>query len=782
MKCILLFLLVFIINETLYSQNEGNIWYFGTNAGLSFNTDPPTPLTNGQLNTYEGCAAVSDINGNLLFYTDGIYVYNKMHNVMPNGSGLMGDPSSTQSAIIVPQPGTYNVSLKRFNIYYIFTVDVHTGSDGVNYSIVDMTLDNGLGDITVKNVHLFGTTTTEKICATKHANGCDFWIIGKLRDNNTFYSYILNNNGLQPPVISNTGPTIGNSWGYMKVSHNSQLIAIAHTGTGAGIHVYDFDNNTGNITLKFSDVPNIGYDWYYGIEFSPDDNLLYFTALHCPNIYQYNLNVIDNLAFKSSLTLIGTTSNTVHYKLGALQIAKNNKIYVAIEEKTSLGVINNPNIQGAGCNYTDLSQDLDGRSCGLGLPTFPSSYLVPLNHILFNDSICALEPVSFSLSDSTFINVQWYFYNINNPTIPYTTSNDHHPNIIFNNNGQYIIKAVINYPCIIDTILDTISIFKNPNININVSSNNICLGDSSDLMVSSDITGTAFNWSNGLGTNPSVTVSPTATTTYSVTGTTPEGCTGTAEVSVTIYPLPELTAIADSEEICPGDSSDLMISSDIPGTMFSWSNGLGTNPSVTVSPTTTTTYSVTGTTPEGCTGTAAVTVTVHPLPDISATANPTEIYLGESSILMVSSDITGTAFNWSNGLGTNPSVTVSPTATATYSVTGTTPEGCTSTAEVTVTVHPLPNYYVPNVITPNDDGKNDFFYILATNIEFNNFTMRIFNRWGNQLFFTTDPNLGWDGKYNDKLVPQGVYYYIINFTDSQNYNKHILQGSLTVIY
>ncbi|MGB4665843.1 MAG: PKD domain-containing protein, partial [Bacteroidales bacterium] len=704
---ILLFLLVFILNEPLYSQNEGNNWYFGNKAGLSFNTDPPTPLTNGQLSTGEGCAAVSDLNGNLLFYTDGIYVYNKMHNVMPNGSGLMGDPSSTQSAIIVPQPGTYNVSLKRFNIYYIFTVDVCGGSDGVRYSIVDMTLDNGLGDITVKNVHLYGTTTTEKICATTHANGCDFWIIGKLRDNNTFYSYLLDNNGLQPPVISNTGPSIGSYHGYMKVSHNSQLIAIAHCGPGEGIHVYDFDNNTGNIILKFSDVP-LGSTCYYGIEFSPDDNLLYFTALHSPNIYQYNLNVLDNLAFKSSLTIIGTTSNNPNpygYILGALQIAKNNKIYAALIGKTSLGVINNPNIQGTGCNYTDFSQDLAGRTCQLGLPTFPSSYLVPLNYILFNDNRCVLEPVSFSLSDSTFINVQWYFYNINNPTIPYATSNDHHPNIIFNNHGSYIIKAVINYPCIIDTILDTISIFENPNISINVSSNNVCLNEGSELIVSSDIPGTTFNWSNGLGTNPNVTVSPTATNTYSVTGTTPEGCTGTAEVTVTVHPLPNITASATPSDICLNENSDLMVSSDIPGTTFSWSNGLGTNPSVTVIPTATTTYLVTGTTPEGCTGTAEVTVTVHPLPNITASATPSDICLNENSDLTVSSDIIGTTFSWSNGLGTNPNVTVSPTATTTYSVTGTTLEGCTGTAEVTVTVHPLPN--ITASATPSEICLNE---------------------------------------------------------------------------
>ena len=109
--------------------------------------------------------------------------------------------------------------------------------------------------------------------------------------------------------------------------------------------------------------------------------------------------------------------------------------------------------------------------------------------------------------------------------------------------------------------------------------------------------------------------------------------------------MPTITATANPAEICLNESSDLMVSSDTTGTTFNWSNGLGTNPNVTVNPTTTTTYSVTGTTNEGCTGTAAVTVTVHPLPTITATANPAEICLNESSDLMVSSDITGTTFN-----------------------------------------------------------------------------------------------------------------------------------------
>ncbi|MGB4603313.1 MAG: hypothetical protein WBI08_02615, partial [Bacteroidales bacterium] len=268
----------------------------------------------------------------------------------------------------------------------------------------------------------------------------------------------------------------------------------------------------------------------------------------------------------------------------------------------------------------------------------------------------------------------------------------------------YSVTGTTNEGCT-GTAVVTVTVHPLPTITATATLSEICLGESSDLMVSSDITGTTFSWSNSLGTNPNVTVSPTTTTTYSVTGTTTEGCTGTAAVTVTVHPLPTITATANPAEICLNESSDLTVSSDITGTTFNWSNSLGTNPNVTVSPTTTTTYSVTGTTTEGCTGTAAVTVTVHPLPNITASATPTEICLGESSNLTVSSDITGTTFSWSNGLGTNSNLTVSPTTTATYSVTGITPEGCTSTAEITVTVHPLPNITVTT--TPTEICLNE---------------------------------------------------------------------------
>ncbi len=107
-----------VIEGTNATSGEANTWYFGEFSGLSFNTDPPTALDNGALNTNEGCASISNSDGNILFYTDGLTVYNKLHNVMQNGNDLLGDISSTQSAIICPYPG-------NTDLYFIFTVDAN---------------------------------------------------------------------------------------------------------------------------------------------------------------------------------------------------------------------------------------------------------------------------------------------------------------------------------------------------------------------------------------------------------------------------------------------------------------------------------------------------------------------------------------------------------------------------------------------------------------------------------------------------------------------------------
>ena len=177
------FLILFLsLSLISFSQGEANIWYFGENAGLDFNNSSPTALTDGQLVTDEGCATISNSNGELLFYTDGTTVYNKNHQIMPNGSGLMGHPSSAQSATIVPKPSSSH-------LFYIFTTDNENDPNGFRFSVVDLNLDSGNGAVTNEKNILVYTPSTECLGVTKHGNGIDFWIITHGWNSNSFIAY-----------------------------------------------------------------------------------------------------------------------------------------------------------------------------------------------------------------------------------------------------------------------------------------------------------------------------------------------------------------------------------------------------------------------------------------------------------------------------------------------------------------------------------------------------------------------------------------------------------------
>jgi len=393
----------------IYAQKESANWYFGDSAGLDFNSGSPVPLKNGQLITSEGCATISDPQGNLLFYTDGTNVWDRQHRIMANGTGLLGHSSSTMSALIIPKPGD-------LNSYYIFTIDkpsyfLSRGQpiDGVNYSEVDMSLNNGYGDIVSsnKNVHLITYDSndpiekeyksSEKITAVTHSDGSSIWVITQFI--NKFYAFRVDTNGVNKipivstvpqtvfPRIDNVGANIS-AIGYMKLSPDGKKLAIAHSSLSLGspkagtkrsgsVLLYDFNNTTGRVSHQ----QTILTDTYpYGIEFSPDSKLLYTTVSNFStadvfkdsNLYQYNLESSNIVASQYNVK----TSLIV---AGALQLAIDGKIYragyeVFHEGSEKLSVINAPNIIGGGANYTHNSVDLgSNRTVELGLPPFVQS-------------------------------------------------------------------------------------------------------------------------------------------------------------------------------------------------------------------------------------------------------------------------------------------------------------------------------------------------------------------------------------------------------------------------
>lgn len=212
----------------------------------------------------------------------------------------------------------------------------------------------------------------------------------------------------------------------------------------------------------------------------------------------------------------------------------------------------------------------------------------------------------------------------------------------------------------------------------------ICNGAPATLTASG---GTTYAWSNSGGSNAAATFTPLATTTYTVTVTNAANCSATATRSVTVNANPVAAITPTTASLCAGQSANLTASG---GGTYSWSNTLGSTAAVSVSPATNTTYTVTVTNANTCTATASAVVTVNPIPT-AAINGPTTICAGLPATLTASG---GGTYNWSNSLGSNAGITVSPTQTTTYTVTVTGAGNCTATATQTVSVQAAPTAVV----------------------------------------------------------------------------------------
>ena len=395
MKKNILLALFLLIGFNIYAQSEASTWYFGYNSGIKFDlaSNSITTLTDGNLNTFEGCATISDEFGDLLFYTDGTTVWNRNHDIMSNGSGLFGDPSSTQSAIIVPKPNDEN-------IFFIFTVDDHNNNEshfGLNYSEVDITLDGGLGEVTTKNVNLLNDCSEKITAVLKDCITNSIWVIayasidGNPGDLDTFYAYEVDSAGVQNKPIKSTFKLPSSIFidyrGYLKLSPDGTKVAISHVSNG--MYLYDFDVATGIVSNQLP-IPITGFaNKAYGLEFSPNSELLYVSTYndfsdnsnpqasedpsnHESKLIQYNLLATDIV--NSAITL-----DDRRLFRGGLQLAPNGKIYRALSATYRqglpyLGVINNPNELGPASNYQHNAVNLSPNLSSQGLPPFIQSF------------------------------------------------------------------------------------------------------------------------------------------------------------------------------------------------------------------------------------------------------------------------------------------------------------------------------------------------------------------------------------------------------------------------
>ena len=554
--------LLFSFSLSIYAQGEANIWYFGDRAGLDFNSGTPVALTNGKLTTYEGCATISNNSGQLLFYTDGVSVYNKNHLLMENGIDLRGSTTTTQSAVIVKKPNSST-------IYYIFTCAAQGSDEGIKYSEVDLSLNGGLGAVTSnKNILLF-TPTTEKLTAALNRTGEGVWVITHGSGNNNFYSFFVDNSGVNSiPVISSSGVVIGGAQdaiGSMKVAQKGDKLICANFSSLT--ELFNFNNETGVVSNPrlITDKPTT-----YGVEFSQSGKIAYLTTgSKVPR--KYELNQYDLTATNIPVSEINLLT-TIYRESSplALQLAPDGKIYVASDLVPYLSAIANPNVLGIGCNLQLKAVDLNGRLSYAGLPQFtPSNLQVTIK----TQNNCLGEMTSFSLdSNREIIATQWDFGDGNSST-------DLNPNHFYSSIGNYTVsvKATSNTGVITETkdivIYEVPTASQPQNISIcdnnndgfhtfNLTSQNTAILNGQDpALCKVDYYVNAADYNDNLAINsPNTYTNTTAylpqTIIVSVTNKANPSCKSSTSFSISVNesPIPEISTAISTYIVCDNTS------------------------------------------------------------------------------------------------------------------------------------------------------------------------------------------------------------------------------------
>ncbi len=436
--------------------HQADQWVFGDKAHLNFQQEEViADKTFSFYDSPNGIAAISDNEGNLLLFSNGLKIWDKSYHVIGNGDGLNGNNFATQPAIILPAPG-------KSDEYYVFTLDMYINPvfvDGVNYSIVKM--NSGVGEVISKNNLLFHENS-QKVCAVKHSNGTDYWVIfhGFGENNgNKFFAYLLSDSLDLNPVVSSVGSyhkgDPNNGAGYMKASSDGKKIALVIPADGK-VEMFDFDASTGQISNPLSSGAN-KFNFPFGVEFSPDNSKLYISTSPLGTdfnyLYQFDLsqtNFFDNPVILKSFEvndLSGADS-----LMGALQLAPDGKIYLAkfrrgVIGKSNVGVIYNPDRPGTAANYNTLDHQnnnglfLNGAGSLIGLPTFSSNFLNIPHFWVINQ--CHHDTTQFFIRNvSNIDDTEWDF---NNPAGVQTGYDPYSPEFVYSDPGNYNVSLTEKY-------------------------------------------------------------------------------------------------------------------------------------------------------------------------------------------------------------------------------------------------------------------------------------------------------------------------------------------------
>lgn len=478
-----------------HAQLQDNTWYFGSFAGLSFSSGAPVAFSGCNMNAFEACASISSNSGMGLFYCDAETVYDRTGSPMPNGTGLFGGTSSAQGALFVPFPGD---TLH----YYLFTLPAQVGQgsvvDYMTYSVIDRSLHNGYGDVTLKNMPLVHFPT-EQMTATYHANGRDVWVVVRIFATDMWYAYRITCAGISEPVISHAGQVIQDSdllgtqacLGAMDISSDGTRIASSwndYPSNTSYLELLHFDNATGVVSDgTFTAHVSTNSNTAYGCSFSPAGNALYWSEYGFPQsrLSQFNMGAPD--PFATELLIAQSTS-----LFAGLQVGRDGKLYMSRWDGSQyIARIDEPEVIGPGCGFVLDGVPIAPGYCSLNLPNDWMYPRAPIDLIAWTDTVTCATPFTIHLT--------WTF-GVDPPQILWSTGATGDSAQV-TTSGTYTVMAM--WPC--DTIRDTV------HVELAGAQGAALLPDSIELCTGEEVTINApsgfahYHWSIG-ATAASITV------------------------------------------------------------------------------------------------------------------------------------------------------------------------------------------------------------------------------------------------------------------------------------
>lgn len=677
--------------------------------------------------TGEGSVSISDDQGKLLFYSNGEAIWNSQHDTMSNGDNLLGHWSSSQSVAAVKKP-------LSDALYYIFTSGGMPGYNGIHYSIIDMNLNNGLGEVTnVKNKKLL-TPSTEQLAIFNHANNRDYWIFTHKLNSDEIYAWLLTPIGVDTiPVISQTGRLILNSpphyagIGIMKISPDGMYLAASYYDFEI-VQLFYLDNQTGKVTPKhlFSNL-----DDPYGIEFSPDGRFLYVAEFNMQRrVLQYDLNTLSIVGSEKELW------RTPDYQqcIAAMQIGIDNKIYGAQTKiQDSMVIINQPNKKGLACDLNTSGLFLKSGENRRGLPTFNSAIFFKPTFEYQNT--CFRDTTHFSTYAPSADSVRWDFGDPQSGALNYSSlmEADH----FYSKPGTYTVTMHFYRR---GEIWETVKEVEVVSAEVDLGSDTTLCNDET-LGLNGSLPGANYLWQDSA---TSATYEVSAPGTYWLE-TEVKGCKSRDSIEVDYIQLS--ADLGNDTTLCENET--LLLNANASGASYLWQDSTNGSVYLVKDPGI---YSI-EIAKGRCKASDSIQVQYRSLPLVDL-GNDTVMCNGHT--LMLNASIGNAQYLWQDG-STTASIEVRDSGSYSVMVS----DGCVGYDTILVDFqHCDCDFWFPTAFSPNGDGFNDAYKALS-DCAITYYSLRIFTRWGEEVFATDQITEAWDGKYNGEDMPQGVYIYLL---------------------